>query len=468
MLHLSGLALVTTGFLRILAACALFAVLAWLTSQSRIRYALWLLFLIGAGFYWATLFVQVLAPPQPLATAASRWVVPLAHVAGSNPPTGLKIPLKWDSPLELAGGVLVWIYFGGLLLMLLRLAQRRRSLHRMVVKAQSVSPIVDSTFMAQCDRLGVSRCRILELPGLCSPGVAYAWKPVVLIPEDLCSYLDGEQFIDILHHELIHVRRMDFLWGTLGDLVGCLLFFHPAVWLALRNLGRERELACDQAVMKLRRGRRTDYASCLTQLARRRVLGQQLDPPSHLALLNSFLAFRVRTLLAGDRRRGLAGRSAAVALGLLALPVFFAGWSSLSLAIELPSPPIVNTSLLVRRGHSPTPSKIAIRHRKLNGRSVETILPLPNPPVTGQIPMARQLSSDQPVPNRDSGDVEVLSPPLDAEASQPEVPPGLVWAEAPASNATPSMPKTIMGAAVDALGRVVLRRRPGGVDKDKD
>lgn len=467
MQHLTGLALVATGFLRILAACALVVLLAWLTSQSRLRHALWLLFLICAGSYWATLLAQVVSP-QHLAITTFRWVVPLAHVAGSNAPTSLTIPFKWDRPLELAAGVLVWIYFGGLLLMLLRFARRRRSLRRTVAKARSASPILDSTFRAQCDRLGVSRCRILELPGLCSPGVAYARRPVVLIPEDLCSYLDNEQLIDVLHHELIHVRRMDFLWGTLGDLVGCLLFFHPAVWLALRNLGRERELACDQAVVKLRCGRRTDYASCLTQLARRRILGQQLDPPSHLALLNSFLAFRVRALLAEDRRRGLASQSAATALGLLSLFVFFAGWSSLSLAVEPPPLPVASTPLPVRRGYSLVPSKLAIRHGKLKGRPMESALPLPNPPEPSQVPVSPQVSSDQPVPNRESGEDEMLPPSLDAETSPPEAPPGLVWNEAPALNATPSLPRTIMGAAVDALGRVVVGRRPGAPDKDKD
>lgn len=462
--HLSGLALVTSGFFRILAACALFAVLARLTSSHRVRYALWLLFLIGAGLYWTTLLAQILEP-QPFAAVASRWGVALAGVAGSNAPASLTIPFAWDSPLELASSVLVWVYLGGLLLMLFRLAQRRRSLRQALAKARPVSSILDSTFSEQCDRLGALRCQILELPGLCSPGVAYTWRPVLLIPEDLCGYLDGEQFIDILHHELIHVRRMDFLWAALADFVSCLLFFHPAVWLALRNLGRERELACDQAVVKLRHGRRTDYASCLTQLARRRVLGQQLDPPSHLALLNSFLAIRVRTLLAGNRRRSLAEQSAAATIGLLALLVFFAGWSSLSLGIELPRP-VVRTPLLARREYLPVPSKTASRHMKLNGRSTESALPLTNLPAPSQVPVVPDLSSSQPAPDRDSSDVEALSPPPDAGRSQPEGP-APVWDEAPALNATPSLPSTIAGAAVDALGRIARGRRPDG-DRDKD
>jgi len=29
-------------------------------------------------------------------------------------------------------------------------------------------------------------------------------------------YLDSEQFVDVLYHELIHIRRLDFLWNTGG------------------------------------------------------------------------------------------------------------------------------------------------------------------------------------------------------------------------------------------------------------
>src|ERR1700675_881990 len=332
--HVGGLELVASGIIRILAAYVVFIVLTRLSSRSRTRHALWLLFLIGAGFYWATLLTEVLEP-QRFTGVATPSVVADALATSSNLPASVTIPFAWNHRLGLASVALVWIYAGGVILMLIRLARRRRSLRQAVSTTRSVSPELESAFEVECRHLGVSRCRILELPGLSSPGTAYVWKPVILIPEDLDGYLDSEQFIDVLYHEMMHVRRLDFLWGTIGDVVSCLLFFHPAVWLALRNLRRERELACDSAVMELRSGRRTDYALCLARLARRRVLGYQLDPPSHLPLLNSFLAFRVQTLLAEDRRGSRLTQSAGISPSILVLCLFFSGGSSLSLAIEL-------------------------------------------------------------------------------------------------------------------------------------
>jgi beta-lactamase regulating signal transducer with metallopeptidase domain len=460
--------MVASGIIRILAAYVLFIVLTRLTSRSRIRHALWLVFLIGASFYWATLLAQVLKP-QPLADVAAQSVGIDGPAASSSAPTTVTIPFAWNHRLELASGFLVWTYSGGVVLMLFRLARRRRSLRQAVSKARSVSPSLESTFEAECHRLEVSRCRILELPGLSSPGTAYIWMPVILIPADLDCYLDSEQFIDVLYHELMHVRRLDFLWGTLGDVVSCLLFFHPAVWLALRNLGRERELACDGAVIELRKGRRTDYALCLARLARRRVLGCQLDPPSHLALLNSFLAFRVQTLLADNRRRSRGAQSAAISTGLLALFVFFVGWSSLSLAIEIAPKQLAVAPLVAQGGDSRPFQKAGVRRGKPHERSTQVRLLVSNPPAPRGIPSEPDVIASPPVSDGGNRDAWILAPQVESGGTLPEARERSVWDEAPPSKPVtipPSWRRTAMGAVIDALGRVAQGRKGEGDDGD--
>ena len=62
--HLAGLGLVASGCIRILAAYVLFIVLTRLSSRSRTRHALWLLFIIGAGLYWAILLTEVFQPQR--------------------------------------------------------------------------------------------------------------------------------------------------------------------------------------------------------------------------------------------------------------------------------------------------------------------------------------------------------------------------------------------------------------------
>jgi beta-lactamase regulating signal transducer with metallopeptidase domain len=462
--HLAVLGLVASACLRILAAYVLFIALTRLTSRSHVRHALWLLFLIGAGFYWLTLAPQALKPIH-LTHAAIRSVAGDGLAPTGSAATTITIPFSWDGRLKRTGVVLVCAYAGGLIIMLFRLVRRRRFLRKAVADAQPVSPGLDSTFESACHHLGISRCRILELPGLRSPGTAYVWKPLVLLPDGLDLYLDSEEFIDVLYHELIHIRRLDFFWSTLGDLVGCVLFFHPAVWLALSKLGRERELACDEAVMELRQGRRTDYALCLTRLARRRVLGCQLEAPSHLALLDSFLALRVQTLLKEKHRSNWGNQGAAISAGLLALLLFFAGWSSLALAIEV-ARPVENSAPLIRQGEYSTASqKVRAGGRKPHAFSPKVSQLPPNPPALHEIP-AEPDENTSLAPSSGNIDALIGSPQVESRVSRREVDERSTWDEAP-----PSMPsqspvswrRTVMGAAIGALEHVAL----GGKDVDK-
>jgi beta-lactamase regulating signal transducer with metallopeptidase domain len=464
--HLTGLGLIASGCLRILAAYVLFIAFTRLSSRSHVRHALWLLFLTGAGFYWAFLGIQALTSVHLThSIAGSVGGNQLASTSGSNTTT-IMVPFSWNQCLELTSGILICMYAIGLVLMLFRFVRRRRLLRMAVARAHRVSPGSHSAFQGACHHTGISRCRILELAGLDSPGTAYTWKPLVLLPEGLDLDLDSEQLIDVLCHELIHIRRLDFLWNTLADLVGVVLFFHPAIWLALSKLRRERELASDEAVVELRQGRRTDYALCLTRLARRRVLGCQLAAPSHLALLDSFLALRVQTLLKENRRRSWWKQSAAVSAGLLALMLFFAGWSSLALAIDLALPVPKIVPLTAQEKHSSSSQKVRVASGKPHAFSAKVGRLPPNPPAVHEIP-------EEPDENARfaprGGNIESLisAQEIESHVSPRKVDERSTWDEAP-----PSMPsqspvswrRTIAGAAIGALEHVAL----GGKDVDKD
>ena len=462
--HLTGIGLIASGCIRILAAYVLFIALTRLTLRARVRHAVWLLFLLGAGFYWATLVAQALAPILRTHSAIRSVLVATDQIAAIDSDTTIiAIPFSWDHRLEFASGVLACAYAGGLIIMLFRLLRRRRVLRMTVARARPVSGDFSSLFERACYRLGNSSCGILELPGLRSPGTAYTWNPLILLPDGLDLCLDSEQFVDVLYHELIHIRRLDFFWNTLGDLVGCVLFFHPAVWLALSKLGRERELACDEAVMELRQGRRPDYALCLTRLARRRVLGSQIQEPSHLALLDSFLALRVQKLLEENRRRSWGKRGAVFSVGFVTLLLFVAGWSSLSLAIELVRPMANSASTMVPARDS-TASKEVRGGRKPHVSSSKVRELPPSPPAVRDGPLEPDVS-DAPA----GGNIDALIAPrqVDSRVSPREADEPSTWDEA-APSASAQSPiswrRTVAGAAISALEHVAL----GGKDKDID
>jgi beta-lactamase regulating signal transducer with metallopeptidase domain len=187
--YFTGLGLIASGCLRILAAYPLFIAFTRLSSRSYVRHALWLLFLIGAGFYWAFLGIQALTPVHS-AHSIVRSVGADQSASTSSNTTTIKVPFSWDHWLELTSSILVCIYAVGLVLMLFRLVQRRRFLRIAVARAQVVSLGSHSAFQNACCHVGISRCRILELPGLYSPGTAYTWKPLVLLPKGwTCTWI---------------------------------------------------------------------------------------------------------------------------------------------------------------------------------------------------------------------------------------------------------------------------------------
>jgi beta-lactamase regulating signal transducer with metallopeptidase domain len=74
-------------------------------------------------------------------------------------------------------------------------------------------------------------------------------KPFIVLPAGLISGLNAEQVEAILMHELMHIRRNDFLLNLFQSLLEALLFFNPFVWMISSILRTEREHCCDDAVI---------------------------------------------------------------------------------------------------------------------------------------------------------------------------------------------------------------------------
>jgi len=81
-----------------------------------------------------------------------------------------------------------------------------------------------------------------------APAVLRVLRPTIVLPSHACDALDDEELRTLMLHECAHVARRDNLVSALETLAAALLWFHPLVWLALRDLSVAREEACDEAV----------------------------------------------------------------------------------------------------------------------------------------------------------------------------------------------------------------------------
>ena len=95
---------------------------------------------------------------------------------------------------------------------------------------------------------------LFEAETCLSPVVFGAVRTSIVLPSPLLAQSSPSRLRMILAHEMAHIRRGDLLGNWFSTLITGLFFFHPLVWLALRESRLAQEVACDELVS--RRARR--------------------------------------------------------------------------------------------------------------------------------------------------------------------------------------------------------------------
>ena len=100
-------------------------------------------------------------------------------------------------------------------------------------------------------------------------------QPAVIVPSWTLRELSAEELHSVVLHELAHLRRRDDWTNLVQEVLGALLFFHPAVWWIGGRLSLEREMACDDLVLAQTANPRA-YAQCLVSVAEKSFLRRGL------------------------------------------------------------------------------------------------------------------------------------------------------------------------------------------------
>lgn len=197
--------------------------------------------------------MQALPLPAPLSTDTSSLPMAPSVESASDVPWFTLVPVFWMA------GVMC---FG------IRLAGGWLLTRRLVVRGtRRVDAATDALARDVAGRLGLRRpVRLAESSRVTTPAM-FGWvRPVILLPAATIAGLTSSQLEAVIAHELVHVRRHDYLINLLQSAAEAVLFFHPAVWWVSRYIRREREHCCDDAVVSV--CDRMEYVRALTHLAK--------------------------------------------------------------------------------------------------------------------------------------------------------------------------------------------------------
>jgi beta-lactamase regulating signal transducer with metallopeptidase domain len=214
---------------------------------------------------WAAGFLLSLALPfLPLVAIGGSSSAPaLSHSGfGTTSPHALfQIDERWG--FAIAGSWLLASIFRAS-----RLFVQSLRLRRLWKSAQSVeidTSLSSSLASTRSGRVAVCASRLLD-----RPSVIGFFAPRILIPDWLLTKLTAGELEQIVLHEAEHLHRLDD-WTNLFQKL-CLVIFplNPALAWIEHHLCREREIACDEGVIRITNAPRA-YAACLASLAERRL-----------------------------------------------------------------------------------------------------------------------------------------------------------------------------------------------------
>ncbi len=190
----------------------------------------------------------------------------------------------------------------------------------------------DGLWFERLQKLSPKKVLIAVSERLDSPILVGVFKPMILVPMSVMTGLTPAAIDLILSHELVHIRRYDYLANLVQLLVETLLFYHPLMWWVSERVRRDREYLCDDLVVARAETDRVLYVQTLVHLEQLRLnrngdntMKRILSTPAAMARPLMTRVHRILGLpLPAEDNRTMSGIAGAILLTLLAVtPLVF-------------------------------------------------------------------------------------------------------------------------------------------------
>ena len=247
-------------------------------SSPAVRYWLWqivaikLLVLPLWSWSLALPWLPAQAVDTPEVTVASN---PLSVIATTGDATA-RTSVSDRSIVERSAGPNVeltwrgWLFAAWAAIVLLQIARmgvQRMRLSRLLRKAEPADEGLVAMVRQVAARLQLKRAPMVVLTDVdCSPFVCGMARGLLVMPREIVATLAPQELLEVVAHELAHLKRHDLLWGWIPEIARMLFFFHPVAHWASYRIRLERELACDQVAIAHGGRSAAQYAETLVRV----------------------------------------------------------------------------------------------------------------------------------------------------------------------------------------------------------
>jgi beta-lactamase regulating signal transducer with metallopeptidase domain len=307
---------------------------------------------------WASLVLVLLVPFATLErepvrdvdSVTTAAVVEAPGVASTNAPDAPAplAPQRAIFPLQLHQGdwlavaMGIWMAFG--FLQLCRIALSFVYLRKLKRGSPSAPDALVDRFQYWLATCGIRRpVRLLVSERIQSPMVTGFRHPAVIVPSNLFAHFDEGELDHVLLHELAHVARRDDWSNLFARCLSAVVGLHPVAAWTLRQIARERELACDDWVVS-RIGEARPYAASLARLFEVCRRQRRVGLATGMAGRASQLGERIETLLASGRQFSARASFIRVGITTMALLALVAAGAQAPHWIALAQSPAPTTS----------------------------------------------------------------------------------------------------------------------------
>jgi beta-lactamase regulating signal transducer with metallopeptidase domain len=271
--------------------------------------------------------VPAVAPPEVRslpasttepATAAEPAVV--SSIGATAPVRTISVSLRAGAwPARIFG-----LWLAVFLLQLGRIAYSYAYLRGIKGRALRATPEMRHGFDAWVLACGIHRpAQLLISREIVSPMAIGFRSPAVIVPEGLLAEFSGGELDHVLLHELAHLARRDDCTNLAWRISWALLVLHPAAVWVMRQIEREREIACDDWVVAAT-GEARPYATSLARLFEVCLRRRRALLATGMVEHGSQLGDRIEMLLRRQREFKPRASATRVALGMAVVLAFLA------------------------------------------------------------------------------------------------------------------------------------------------